>query len=77
MNVSALPVITPPPNVVTLVVTNPAGDVSTIISYRSMAAVTLGLPAGWNAGSALHVPTSMGLISTFVFVWTWLCLQTH
>ena len=76
-NVSALPVITPPPNVVTLVITNPAGDVSTTISSRSMAAVTLGLPAGWNAGSALHLPSSMGLISTFVFVLPWLFLQTH
>lgn len=76
-NVSALPAIIPPPNVVTLVVTNPAGDVSTTISSRSMAAVTLGLPAGWNAGSTLHAPTSMGLISTFLFVWTWLFLQTH
>jgi len=76
-NFSALPAITPPPNVVTIVVTNPAGDVSTTISFRSMAAVTLGLPAGWSTGSILQVPTSMGLVPYVVFVWTWLILWTQ
>ncbi|KAF8968111.1 aspartic peptidase A1 [Flammula alnicola] len=75
-NVSALPRITPPPVVVTLVVTNSVGAISTTVSSRSMAAVTLGLPA-LNAGRALRVPLSTMVVPCILIIWTLLFVRTH
>ncbi|PPQ69082.1 hypothetical protein CVT26_003557 [Gymnopilus dilepis] len=59
-NVSALPVITPEPTAVTVVVTDGAGSVSTTVSVRSMAPVVLGLPS---SGAALRVPGILSMIA--------------
>ncbi|CAA7266854.1 unnamed protein product [Cyclocybe aegerita] len=70
-NVSALPRITPSASVITLVVTGSAGDVSTTVSTASLAAVTLGLPPGWSAGSSLTTPVVGTMVLPCILViWT-------
>ncbi|KDR76212.1 hypothetical protein GALMADRAFT_247475 [Galerina marginata CBS 339.88] len=70
-NVSALPMITPPPAVVTVITTNSAGSVSTSVSVRSMAPVVLGLPSGSTALRVVLTP-GVALIASILllFVWT-------
>lgn len=51
-NTSALPTISPGPTLVTLIVTDSSGAVTT--SVESMTAVPLGVPPGWNAASTLN-----------------------
>ncbi|KAF5326666.1 hypothetical protein D9619_004251 [Psilocybe cf. subviscida] len=71
-NVSALPTITPPPTVATIITTDAFGDVTTSLSTRPVAQVTLGLPAGWTTGgsAAVQVPllTTSIVILTTLFV---------
>ncbi|KAF8896361.1 aspartic peptidase domain-containing protein [Infundibulicybe gibba] len=63
-NASAIPVISPSPNLVTFVVTNAAGALVTSTSTGSMPAVTLGVPPGWNAAMHSSVPMLSIAIST-------------
>ncbi|TFK40330.1 acid protease [Crucibulum laeve] len=70
-NASAVPTITPIPSVVTLVLTDSAGDVTTSVSTNSMAAVTLGIPPGWNAGTAL---SASSFLPGSILVMSWLIL---
>ncbi|PPR00887.1 hypothetical protein CVT24_000372, partial [Panaeolus cyanescens] len=68
-NTSAFPTITPAPLVTTLLVTNPAGDVSTSVSTHSIAAVTLGLPPGWSGADRQHLPSQYNkLLPAFAFI---------
>lgn len=48
---TAFPLVTLTPNVVTLIVTNPDG-ISTTVSTAQDTQPTLGVPYGWNSGSA-------------------------
>lgn len=63
-NTSALPMITPEPDVGTSVVTDLAGQVSTTTFTRSTSPVPLGLPPGWSGGGSLR-----DRLSTRVFSW--------
>ncbi|KAF8910641.1 aspartic peptidase domain-containing protein [Gymnopilus junonius] len=58
-NVSVLPVITPQPSAVTVVVTNSAGSVSTTVSVRTMAPLVLGLPS---AGLSHRAPSYLSAL---------------
>ncbi|KAF8638272.1 hypothetical protein AX17_002294 [Amanita inopinata Kibby_2008] len=70
-NVTALPTISPSPTLLTLIVTNSLGQLTTSISSHSMAAFTLGVPPGWNGGSILHPPSPYVMaVPIFVFLWT-------
>ncbi|KJA26326.1 hypothetical protein HYPSUDRAFT_64051 [Hypholoma sublateritium FD-334 SS-4] len=76
-NVSALPAITPPPLVVTLVVTNSLGATTTTTVSRPMMSVTLGLPSASAGSAGATAPlTTLSLscvLVTYVliFVWRW------
>ncbi|KAF8992829.1 aspartic peptidase domain-containing protein [Cyathus striatus] len=74
VNASAMPTIVPTPSLVTLIVTNPAGEVTTSISTYSMAAVTLGVPPGWSGATNAHASFAL-LISSTIFIWTMLSLS--
>jgi hypothetical protein len=50
-NISAIPMISPTGNFVTLVVTDSAGSVSTSVSSVPQPAITLGIPPGWSAAA--------------------------
>jgi hypothetical protein len=54
-NVTSLPAITPAPTVTTITLTDAQGAVTTTTSSL-VAAITLGVPPGWNAASGLRVP---------------------
>ena len=70
-NISALPIVTPPPSIVTLLVTDSIGLVSTTVLTNSMTTVTLGVPPGWSAGSALRVPLSFVIaVPCIAVAWT-------
>lgn len=76
-NGSALPEITPPPLVVTLVVTNSLGATTTTTVSRPMMSVTLGLPSVSGASAGATAPlTALSLTCVLVayallFVRTW------
>ncbi|KAF8149990.1 aspartic peptidase domain-containing protein [Crassisporium funariophilum] len=75
-NTSALPTIHPPPAIITLVVTNPAGVVATTVSTVSAETYTLGFPPGWtSAATSIHyVSTPISILTTIipsiVLLWT-------
>jgi hypothetical protein len=73
-NASAIPTISPLPTLVTLVVTDGSGLTVTSTSIQSMAAVTLGVPPGWNAALTLHTSfftmTIPVLIASWIFYYT-------
>lgn len=66
-NTSALPTITPPPTVATIVTTDASGDVTTILSTHPVAQVTLGLPAGWVQGGSAVVQAPLLTASVLIF----------
>ena len=71
LNTSALPTISPTPTVFTYVLTDAVGLVTTSVSTRGVAAITLGLPPGWSAASSLQSSFSMTILGTLVaFIWT-------
>ena len=71
LNTSALPTISPTPTVFTYVLTDAVGLVTTSVSTRGVAAITLGLPPGWSAASSLQSSFSMTILGTLVaFMWT-------
>ncbi|KAJ6505971.1 aspartic peptidase A1 [Mycena vulgaris] len=59
VNVTSLPAITPAPTVTTIIVTNAQGVVSTSTSTYSTGTVTLGVPPGGNAATALRVSCTL------------------
>ncbi|KAF5341657.1 hypothetical protein D9611_001875 [Ephemerocybe angulata] len=78
-NTTALPSITPEPSVVTSVITDPAGQVTTSVFTKTDSNVSLGLPPGWtNAGVGLRGsltdvfswPVSVLLLCTLLVSWT-------
>ncbi|TFK72900.1 acid protease [Pluteus cervinus] len=71
-NDSALPMITPPPSVTTLTLTNAEGLLTTSISTQSFEFVTLGVPPGWNAASQMTIPSILSMTIT----WTVLSLTS-
>jgi hypothetical protein len=77
-NISALPTIDPTPEVVTLLVTNAAGVVTTSVSTVSSATVTLGVPPGWSsAGNRFHVDVVSLVVAVGFgqFFWTLMCFS--
>ncbi|KAL5486005.1 hypothetical protein ACEPAI_7049 [Sanghuangporus weigelae] len=62
VNASALPVITPPPTLVTLILTDKSGAVSTSLEHVSTSSIALGIPPGQS--SAFH---SVGSVSISFF----------
>ncbi|KAK7033121.1 hypothetical protein R3P38DRAFT_3186668 [Favolaschia claudopus] len=56
VNVTSLPGVTPEPTVTVITTTNEQSDVTIITSSLPVAAVTLGIPPGWNAASGLGFP---------------------
>lgn len=70
-NVTALPTISPLPTLMTLIITNSYGQLTTSISTDAMAAVTLGVPPGWNGCGTLRAPGFFAIIMPcFISVWT-------
>jgi hypothetical protein len=60
-NASALPTISPSPTLVTLTVTNSDGMLSTTVATLTPS-ITLGVPPGWNRGTALRTPLFMTVL---------------
>ncbi|KAF9066644.1 aspartic peptidase domain-containing protein [Rhodocollybia butyracea] len=77
LNLSAIPLISPPPTVVTLTTTNSAGMVHTTTSHVTIPTQVLGVPPGWNNGGftarapvftlllSISLPTLLSLVLRF------------
>jgi hypothetical protein len=55
-NASALPTISPPPTLVTFILTNSDGVLTTSTSTIASPSVTLGIPPGWSGAMTLNTP---------------------
>jgi hypothetical protein len=67
-NISALPTVNPMRQVVTLIVTNAAGDVTTTVSTIAPAAVTLGIPPGSSSARSKFDIDVVSLVIAVSFV---------
>ncbi|KAF8632240.1 hypothetical protein AX15_001990 [Amanita polypyramis BW_CC] len=70
-NVTALPIISPSPTLMTLIITNSYGQLSTSISTYATPSVKLGVPPGWNGSGALRAPGLFAsAVPCYIFMWT-------
>lgn len=71
--VTSLPAITPSPTVTILTLTNAQGVVATSTSTL-VAAITLGVPPGYNSATGLHLPSIL-LMMTWLLLWSYISLD--